>query len=185
MKITCKQFEELIPFYLNDELSENLKKAFLEHLHNCPNCHIKFEMFNSIVKDLKDAYNQISYELNSDEIIDIEPENITTENSEINSNLSAYIDNELSDDMNVEIRKNIISKPNLRKKIDKLYNLRKVITNSFNDEKTKLKTDFVKDTMKKLQTKQKPQTTFLHCFCFLLFVITVAIVSFFVIKSII
>ena len=36
-----------------NELGENLKKAFVEHLHNCPNCHIRFNMLNSIVNDLK------------------------------------------------------------------------------------------------------------------------------------
>lgn len=186
MKITCKQFEELIPFYLNDELSENLKNAFVEHLHNCPNCHIKFNMLNSIVNDLKDAYNQLIFESSCDDekVIDIiEEEEETQELHELNTNLSAYIDNELNDDINVQIRRNIISKPALRKKIEKLYNIRKLMTDSFNDEKNKLRTDFSKDIVKKIQAKPNQTENFNQCFIFIGVVISIVMVSFIILKS--
>ena len=185
MKITCKQFEELIPFFINDELSENLKNAFVEHLHNCPNCHIKFNMLNSIVNDLKDAYNQLIFESNSDsdEIIDIVAEEETEELSEQNANLSAYIDNELNDDVNIQIRRNIISKPALRKKIEKLYNIRKLMTDSFNDEKNRLRTDFSRDIVKKIQVKPKQTENFNQCFIFIGIVVSVVLASLIILKS--
>lgn len=186
MKITCKQFEELIPFFLNNELSDNLKNAFIEHLHNCPNCHLKFNMLNSIVNDLKDAYNKLMCDspTEDDSIIDISAENTSNEFSDIHNNLSAYIDNELNDDINVQIRRNIISKPALRKKIEKLYNIRKLMSDSFNDEKSRLKTDFAKNIVKNLQTsKQNPSESYVQCFVFIGIVISIAITSLIILKN--
>ena len=183
MKINCKQFEELIPFYINDELGENLKKAFVEHLHNCPNCHIRFNMLNSIVNDLKEAYNNLVFDSNEEEKIKIEA--ITEEDAKTNANLSAYIDNELNDEISIQIRKNIIAKPILRKKIENLYNLRKMITNSFNKEKNSLKSDFSKDVIKRIQANQEEKESFLPCIFFIAFVASVIIISFFVMKSLI
>lgn len=183
MKINCKQFEELIPFYINDELGENLKKAFVEHLHNCPNCHVRFNMLNSIVNDLKEAYDNLVFDSNEEEKIKIEA--ITEEDSITNTNLSAYIDNELNDDLSIQIRKNIIAKPILRKKIENLYNLRKIMTDSFNKKKNGLKSDFSKDVIKRIQAKQEEKESFLPCIFFLIFVVSVLIISFITIKTLI
>lgn len=186
MKITCKQFEELIPFYINDELSKSLKSAFVEHLHNCPNCHIKFNMLNSIVNDLKDAYNQLMFDNpdENDRIIDIVAEDYSDDSNELNINLSAYIDNELSDDINVQIRRNIISKPALRKKIENLYNIRKLMTSSFNDEKNRLKTDFSRNIIKKIQsTKPNQSESYIQCFIFIGFVLSIVITSIIILKN--
>lgn len=183
MKITCKQFEELIPFYINDELSESLKNAFIEHFHNCPNCHLKFNMLNSIVNDLKDAYNKLIYESDNESIIDVIAEDDSDEISELSTNLSAYIDNELNDDINIQIRRSIISKPALRKKIEKLYNIRKLMTDSFNDEKNRLRTDYSKDIIKKIQTKPKQTESFTQCFIFIGIVISIVMMSFIIMRS--
>ena len=186
MKISCKQFEELIPFFLNNELSENLKNAFVEHMHNCPHCHIKFNMLNSIVNDLKDAYNQLTFET-SDETINL-PNPAIEENKsksyELITNLSAYIDNELNDDMSIQIRKNIVSQPKLRKKIEKLYGIRKLLNNSFTTEQNRLRTDFSKDIIKRLNIKTSKTWNYTPCFAFILFVITIVITSILIIQNI-
>lgn len=182
MKITCKQFEELLPFYLNDELSDTLKAAFIEHLHNCPNCHIKFNMLNSIVNDLKDAYNQLMFEPQKSDIV-IEPEQ--SEENDNMSNLSAYIDNELNDDINIQIRRDIVTKPTLRKKIEQLYSVRKLLTDSFNNEKNKLKNDFAKEIMKKIHSNPQQKDNYSPCLIFICFVISMVIISFLIIKSVI
>ncbi len=179
MKISCKQFEELIAFYINDELSESLKNAFVEHLHNCPNCHLKFNMLNSIVSDLKDAYNQLIYEQNNTDISEV-----IEDNNEDLTNLSAYIDNELNDDVNIQIRRNIVAKPALRKKIERLYNMRKILTDSFNDEKNRLRTDFSRDIVKRVQAKPAQNESYIQCFIFLAFVISMTIISVIILRSI-
>ncbi len=181
MKLTCKQFEELLPFYLNDELSDTLKTAFVEHLHNCPNCHIKFNMLNSIVNDLKDAYNQLIFEPQEENLTILPEDNKENDDS---SNLSAYIDNELNDNINIQIRRNIVTKPKLRKKIEQLYSVRKLLTDSFNNQKNRLKNDFSKEIMKRINKKPQRKDNYSHCLFFICFVLSMVIISFFIIKSI-
>ncbi len=181
MKLTCKQFEELLPFYLNDELSDTLKTAFVEHLHNCPNCHIKFNMLNSIVNDLKDAYNQLIFEPQKENLTTLTEDNKENDDS---ADLSAYIDNELNDNINIQIRRNIVTKPKLRKKIEQLYSVRKLLTDSFNNQKNRLKNDFSKEIMKRINKKQQRKDNYSHCLYFIYFVLSMVIISFIIIKSI-
>lgn len=172
MKITCSQFEGLISFYLNDELSDNLKQAFEEHLHTCPSCHIRFNMLSSIINELKDAYTQIISEENYDDIACLEiGQDETEEDSDPqSSDLSAYIDNELNDEYSVKMRRNIIAKPKLRKKLEKMYNLRKIISNSFDEQKNKLRTDYSKDIIKSLNMQSSNNYVYFHCVVFVMFV---------------
>ncbi|MCM1265474.1 MAG: zf-HC2 domain-containing protein [Candidatus Gastranaerophilales bacterium] len=173
MKITCSQFEGLISFYLNDELSDNLKQAFEEHLHNCPSCHIRFNMLSSIIDELKDAYNQIIVEDDIDNIASIELFTNIEEDNEENtqlSDLSAYIDNELNEEFSVKMRRNIIAKPKLRKKLEKLYNLRKVMSNAVDEQKNKMKTDYSKNVIRTLNIKDSSNSVYLHCVIFIMFV---------------
>ena len=166
MKINCNQFEGLITFYLNNELSDKLRLAFEEHLHNCPSCHIRFNMLSSIIKDLKDAYKQVTNE-NNDSL----PESINNEDDTNikNSELSAYIDNELNDENCIKVRKNIIAKPTLRKKLENMYKLRKIITNSFEDYKNKTRVDYSKDIIKSLNKTNKDTQIYFHCIAFMMF----------------
>ncbi len=180
MKITCSQFEGLISFYLNNELSETLKEAFEEHLRECPTCHIRYNMLSSIITDLKDAYNQIIVEENSgikvcddasEYIDDVEEDDIQLRE------LSAYIDNELDDEVSVKMRRNIIAKPLLRKKLESLYNLRKIMNNEFDAQKNKLRNDYSKSIVRGLDTNSSNRHAYLHCVAFIMFVIGIVFVS--------
>lgn len=161
MKITCSQFEGLISFYLNNELSETLKEAFEEHLRECPTCHIRYNMLSSIITDLKDAYNQIIVEEDDIQLRE----------------LSAYIDNELDDEVSVKMRRNIIAKPLLRKKLESLYNLRKIMNNEFDAQKNKLRNDYSKSIVRGLDTNSSNRHAYLHCVAFIMFVIGIVFVS--------
>ncbi|MCD8378352.1 MAG: zf-HC2 domain-containing protein [Candidatus Gastranaerophilales bacterium] len=178
MKITCEQFEGLISFYLNDELSENLRTAFEEHLSSCPACHIRFNMLSSIINELKDAYNRIITEEtpNNSVFTEIDSYNNTSDDIQ-GSELSAYIDNELNDEYSVKIRRNIIARPKLRKKIERLYNLRKIIIGSFDEQKDRLKTDYSKTIMKDLNGSSTTRQAYFHCIVFIVFVIGVILLS--------
>ena len=100
------------------------------------------------------------------------------------SNLSAYIDNELNDNINIQIRRNIVTKPKLRKKIEQLYSVRKLLTDSFNNQKNRLKNDFSKEIMKRINKKPQRKDNYSHCLFFICFVLSMVIISFLIIKSI-
>lgn len=142
--LTCTQVSALLSFYLNDRLNEQLKQFVCAHLEICPICRAKFEALKEMVESLKEAHAKIS----------VSSSTKTSENSAIQRdfrmNLSAYIDNELSDEENIKIKKYIISNPNARKELENLYTFRKHIQNSFEKTKQESRNDFSKSIMKRL-----------------------------------
>ena len=170
MKITCNQFEGLLSFYLNNDLGENLIAMVEEHLKECPHCKMKYEVLHSIIDDIKDAYKQF---IDGDEYVVSHNES----GSVSPNDLSAYIDNELSDEYSVKIRRNIVARPQLRAKIDKLYKLRKFMSESFREHKSRLKTDFSRDIIRNADKNLKTRQAYYHCVGFILFVIGVVCLS--------
>ena len=187
MDINCSQFEGLLSFYLNDDLNDNLKCAFEDHMKNCSTCNMRYSVIKSLIEDIKAAYNDIIENKSMPKEIEESTElnyNISLDNM-LNTELSAYIDNELDEDRSVKIRRDIITKPALRKKIEKLYNLRKVITNSMNEQKNKIKTDYSKEVIKYIYNKTTDRQVYFHCSAFIFFVILAVVISAIVIIKII
>jgi len=177
MQITCNQFEGLLSFYIDGELTESLKQTFEEHLNECPHCNMKYKLINSIINDIKGAYNQITENTNEEciEAEVIKPDKPHDDISE--TELSAYIDNELPDESNIKIRKNMIAKPELRNKLEKMYKLKKVISDSFTEHKGKLKYDYSRDIVKTMNKSTTSKEAYLHCVLFVVVVILSLILS--------
>lgn len=185
MKINCSQFEGLITFYMDGGLSKTLKQAFEEHLSECPNCNMKYKIIKSIIGDIKGAYKKI---LNNErqEYDNSNTENIKTKTEDITAmELSAYIDNELSEENSIRVRRNIIAKPNIRTKLEKMYKLKKILSDSFVEHKNRFKTDYSKDTMRALNKDITTKQVCLHCLLFIFIVITAVILSIMIILSVI
>ena len=173
MKITCAQFESLISFYLNDELSNKLKTEFEKHLNICPSCHIRYNVLNSIISELKDSYERIITD-NDDAFV---YNDVNDETSIRDDELSAYIDNELNDEFSIKMRRNIIARPMLRKKLEKLYNLRKIMTSAFSEQKNKLRKDYSKSLAEKLNIPQPNNKVYLYCFVLIMFIVGIIFIS--------
>ena len=77
----------------------------------------------------------------------------TAEQNALNSHISAYIDNELDLDENIKVKKMIITKPDIREKIEKIYTLRHLLKDSF--DKTQPKQDYSKKIVRHLYFDQK------------------------------
>ena len=58
MNITCSQMDVLISFYIDGDLSSNLKKQVEEHMKNCSVCRAKYEIVKSMIEDLKQTLNE-------------------------------------------------------------------------------------------------------------------------------
>lgn len=172
MKITCSQFEELFSFYLNGELKDTLKNSFEEHLNTCPHCHMKYKLLRTIITDIREAYNKFITDENKVETEPVESSEYVT-----GTELSAYIDNELSEENSVKIRRNIIAKPKVREKIEKLYKLRKIMSDSFTEHKNKMKTDFSKNIISELDENILKKNAYIHCVGFILFVTMILFAS--------
>ena len=147
MEITCVQMDVLISFYLEGELSESLKKEVEEHLKKCSVCRAKFNIINCLFEDMQENLY--------DKKRDYQKVNENTKHySVFKNNLSAYIDNELSENDNIKIKKYAISNKKARKELEDTYRIRKLMKSSFDKTKNETKPDFTKNILKQLNIEE-------------------------------
>lgn len=187
MKISCNQFEGLISFYLNNDLSKSLKDSFEEHLKECSSCRLKLKVLNSIVDEIKEAYDKFINRDNytPEDVIDCQDSDNIDEDNLPDTELSAYIDNELNDESSIQVRKDILTKPKIRRKLEKLYDLRRLIVNSFIEQKNSLKTDYSKIIAKSVNTGLSDKEIYLHCALFFITIVAAIVISVWAILNII
>ena len=156
MEITCLQMDVLISFYLEGDLSEALKEKVQEHLKKCPACRAKFNIINSLFSDLK---KDVSPQKQTEEIFSthIHP---TKQYQFFKNNLSAYIDNELSEEENIKMKKYTITNKNARRDLEDTYQIRKLMQDSFKKTKSDTKSDFSKNIMKQINSNYSNELGF-------------------------
>jgi len=142
MEISCEQVESLMNFYLDGDLSDTLTASFERHLSHCKPCREKYEAFKGIITDLRESYNRFG------EMSTYKSSGIKSYEENLNSTISAYVDNELQSSENIKIKKLIITKPEVRGKIEKIYNLKKLLKGSF--ESSNLKQDYSKIILREI-----------------------------------
>ena len=155
MKLKCSQIEILISFYIEDELSPCLKQQFEEHLKTCENCAAKFTMVKDMIDDIKkSAVSQHTKCFNGSDYA-------TNIHQDVFMNkLSEYMDNELSDEENIKIKKIAITNKTARKELEDSYNIRKLMSESYKKTKAEAKQDFAKSIMKQLEFEEEIQSEF-------------------------
>ena len=150
VNLTCTQVGALLSFYLDDRLNEQLKRFVKTHLDGCPLCRAKFDALSNMVSSLKDVHEKIST---------MNPEDKTPVTSpqynDFKTNLSAYIDNELSDDQNIKIKKYVISNPKARKELENMYNLKKSLRTSFDRARNEAKYDYSKLILRRIDIQEE------------------------------
>lgn len=148
--LTCTQVSALLSFYIDDKLSTQLKQFVEAHLDVCPSCRAKLEALKNMVNSLKEVHEKMA---------NIQPkqeDNSTDSQYEIfTTNLSAYVDNELTDEENIKVKKYIISNAKARKDLENLYTLKKVLHNSFEKAKNDVKDDYSKYILKRIDIQEE------------------------------
>lgn len=154
VSLTCTQVGALLSFYIDNKLSDELKAFVDAHLSICPTCRLKLETLKTMLKNLRDAQNELS-------CVKIESEKSAQDSqqdsqyNEFKVSLSAYIDNELEDSENIRVKKYIISNPNARQEIESMYNLKKLLHNSFERTKNECKEDYSKLIFRRIDIKEE------------------------------
>lgn len=149
MKITCAQMDVLISFYLEGDLSKQLKEKVEEHLKTCAVCKTKYEIIKSMLNDLRNSF----YEKEENEEIESYTKSSQTLSQQyrvFKNNLSAYIDNELPSEENIKIKKFAINNKTARKDLEDTYNIRRLMSESFDKTKSETKYDFARNIIKQL-----------------------------------
>lgn len=173
MKLTCSQMDVLISFYIDGDLSNALKKEVESHLKVCPTCRAKFDIIKSMLSDLKNCFD-LDDDLENEFGGNID----STYYKTFKNNLSAYIDNELSNEESIKIKKFTISNNSARKDLEENYNLRRLMNDSFKRTKTDSRYDFSKNVLKQLELDEDsdfgihPAIKILVGFTFLILVAT-------------
>lgn len=182
MKLTCAQMDVLISFYIEGELSSTLKKEVDEHIKTCSTCKAKFEIINSMLTDLRES-------------IDLQEELASSHNKEnsettkkhyrlFQNNLSAYIDNELSSEDSLKVKKFTINNKHARKDLEDCYNIRKLMNDSLCKTKQESKKDFSKNILKQLELEEEATLGFNPVIKLLIgFTVAVLLITSFVLMS--
>lgn len=173
-ELTCEQVGAIITFYIEDRLSEYLKKAVKHHLENCPACQEKFEELKNMVE--KFAHTECKPN------IDEETQNAFKQKqyNEFKQNLSAYIDNELDDHENIRIKKITISNPMARRDLEEMYAFKKLLHTSFEKTKNDTKYDFSRQVINQMYNNPQKEEQyfskliFAYCIMFTIIIVGAA-----------
>lgn len=168
MKLTCGQMDILVSFYMENELSPCLKQRVEEHLEKCSYCSAKFKMVKEIFSDLK-TETGLNCFTNTGNVFET-----NKSNNIFKTNLSAYIDNELSNEESIKIKKYTITNKIARKALEDSYNVRRLMGESFKKSKADAKKDYSKSILKQLEIDDKAQFEF-HPAINLLIIFTVTV----------
>ena len=154
MEINCVQMDVLLSFYMDGELTDNMKSKVEEHLRNCNTCRAKFNILNSLYKDLQDTLEDDNKEEYSTNIYP------SRQYRTFKNNLSAYVDNELPQDENIKIKKYTINNKKARKELEDAIHIRKLMKDSFKKTKNESKPDFSKNILKQMDIKESTNFVF-------------------------
>lgn len=182
-KITCKQIQAILPFYIKGRVNPALTEIIEDHLATCQKCK---ELYLRAFEEYNDfPFLDAEIELNDINDVEEEFENndrfMTKEYVNFKKKLSAYLDSELEDKENIKIKKMTISNPLARKDLEDMYLFKRLLHSSFERTKENCKFDFSKQIIKKLDDQNFYQTDyFVRLGAILLFISAVLSISIFV-----
>lgn len=143
-QLTCSQVAALLTYYVEHKLSEKMSKFVEYHLSTCPECNKKYQKLLKIANNFTEITKKIT------EQEDDETPYFTKQYEEFKSNLSAYIDNELSDEENIRIKKIAISNPIARRDLEEIYTFKRLLHSSFDKTKNDAKEDYSRNILNEI-----------------------------------
>ncbi len=157
MNLTCAQMDVLISFYIEGDLSPTLKTQVEEHMKSCATCRAKYDIIKTMLSDLKN-----SFDLDSEGFEDKKyATGVSSHQYRLfQNNLSAYIDNELTNDENIKIKKFTINNSQARQELEDNYNIRKLMNDSFRKTKNEARQDFSKSVLRQLELEDEANLGF-------------------------
>ncbi len=173
--LSCNQVIALLNFYIENRLNSNLMQSVEFHLNICPNCREKYINLRKIFSNYQDIKDKITE--------NIDYENISYKEKQyqdFKENLSAYIDNELSDSENLRIKKIAIANINARLDLEETLSVRELMIEAFERMKNNLKTDFSEITVNKLYNNQHAKCRKFQYFKLISLILTMLIICIFI-----
>lgn len=177
--LNCSQVLALLTFYIEGNLNPKLMSGVEYHLNICSDCRKKYMTFIKILKNYEEISNTIAAQ--STEISEENSENYKNAQYRLfKENLSAYIDNELSDSENIKIRKIAIINPAARKDLEDIISFRALLKSAFLFTKNSFKEDFSEYTVNKVYScsvNSKENILFSLCYVSIIVVLILTILG--------
>lgn len=143
-ELTCSQVSALITYYIENKLNDALRECVEHHLSVCKKCNDKYLKLIKIAGN----FSSFSRKITQDDIDD--NDYAVKRYDDFRANLSAYIDNELTDEENIRIKKIAITNPAARKDLEEFYTFKKLLHSSFDKTRNELKEDYSGTILEKI-----------------------------------
>ncbi len=145
--LTCSQVIALLTYYVQGKTNYQVTNFIESHLKKCKSCRAKLETLKKVLKELEEEKNK----LDEIEVKKVVP--ISSYGTNFIEKMSAYLDNELSDEDTVRFKRFAIANPPVRKELEAMYKVKNAINSSFEKTKNTFKDDFTKDIIVKLNVQ--------------------------------
>lgn len=172
----CKQVSALLSYYIQGKTNYQLTNFIEHHLKNCKSCREKYETLKKVFDGFSEAKTHIN-QINS-------ANSNFVYKTEFFEKMSAYLDNELSDEDSFRFKKYAIANPSVRNELESMYKVKNVMNTSFEKTKNNLKENFAKDIilqldMQKTFSTQEPVMKIASIFIFLFVFLTISAIVLF------
>lgn len=151
-ELNCNQVVTLLTFYVEGKLNKNLSAIIAHHLSYCADCRQKYVKLKKILENYSEMKSKIEV---SDSCIDEEYYN-NTQYSAFKEHLSAYIDNELTEEESVRIKKIAIANPLARRDLENVIAFKQLLHSSFLRTKQTIGTDYARRVIENISQKPVP-----------------------------
>ncbi len=152
MKLSCSQVNSLLKFYIEDKLNSQINEMIESHIECCSSCREKYKTMLNIKLGFiqaKEYLDSIKSENDILEKFNNEPNYVTVKN------LSAYSDNELSDEESLKVKKYIIKNLSGRQALEEIYELRNVLQKAFKKDENQIREDYSKKILNKIALEEE------------------------------
>ncbi len=173
-KMTCRQVQTILPFYIQGKVNAKISAMIEEHLEECSVCKKLY------IRALEE-YNHFPSEEIRTPATNIKSENfdktlfMTKSYADFKKNLSAYFDSELNDEEQFRIKKITISNPLARMDLETMYRIKQILHKSFEKTKNSFKKDFSKSVIKKISQEDTCSSDKMFKYSAVIFIIAAAL----------
>ena len=152
---TCKKVSSLLSLYLDNRLSDEAKKYVSNHLMICQECNKKFQDLKNLVKNIRISYAKFKKDLSIDHtqffsIRDYE---------NFYSNISAYMDNELTEDDKVKFEDYLKKSKAAASDLESFFSIQKLLKQAFLEKQRMSNNKEYKNIIKLLNFKEEYKRT--------------------------
>lgn len=147
-KLACNQVTSLLSYYIDGKVSSQISYFIENHLKHCKTCRERYEMLQRVVSDFQSVKKKI------DSIKPPECMPISAYSTSFKEKMSAYLDNELTDEESLRFKRYAIANPPVRKELEGMFKVKNAMNICFEKTKNNLKEDFSRNVINEVKMEE-------------------------------